>query len=394
MVVDYHGLSGDIGIMCIPKTYTAKEFLFMKKLALLALVLLTSFAIISCTTSREDSPAASSDGVVDTVDVSDATSTVISEPVEQVDVAETGEEGDTIVIDTSIALTADDPEIEQKFSYVYGHLMGQGISDQEIALVPRHFIAGSSDFYNYVEPALTEEQINNLFQKYQGYLDGSVSESELQVVDLEPIGEMSSFYDFFSYGYGYVVQYNLQSQGILVVLDNFNNGINDAFSEVPLNYSDEEIDTLFIAYQDKLRAEYNAALEEFAAQNLEAAENFLAENATAEGVITTESGLQYKVVSEGEGALPTDDDTVEVDYMITYLDGTTGDNSYSRGTPSVFALANLIPGFAEGVKLMPVGSHYRFYVHPDMAYGVDGTQDIPPNTLLIFDVELHNIVTE
>ena len=97
-------------------------------------------------------------------------------------------------------------------------------------------------------------------------------------------------------------------------------------------------------------------------------------------------------MSLGEGALPTSEDTVKVDYMITFLDGSTGDNSYSRGEPSTFKLANLIPGFAEGVKLMPAGSHYRFYVHPSLAYGEAGNEMIPPNTLLIFDVELHEIV--
>lgn len=359
----------------------------MKKLSLLIILLLASIVMVSCTGTQAD-------GTEDAGAPSEMVeSAVITEPIEQqTEVVEQDDMMDTVVIDTSMERTADDPQIEEKFSYVYGHLLGDGIVNQGISLVPRYFIAGSTDFYNYVDPLLTEQQINTLFMQYQSYLDGAITEEEMEAVDIGPIGDMSTFQDLFSYGYGYVVQYNLQSQGILVVLESYHNGIADAFSGVPLNYTDEEIDSLFVAYQDKLMAEYYEMVEEFAAQNLADAEAFLAENALEEGVITTDSGLQYKVVSRGDGPLPTSGDTVELDYMLTFLDGSVGDSSYSRGSTAVFDLGRLVPGFSEGVQLMPVGSHFRFYVHPGLGYQEEGTQDIPPNTLLIFDVELHDIV--
>lgn len=362
----------------------------MKKLALLAIVLLASLVIVSCATTTDAVEQIPSDLIVETVPAEPTEVSVITETVEQEVVAQP----DTIVIDTSMSITADDPEIEQKFSYVYGHLLGDGIASQDLPVVSRFFIAGSTDFFNYVDPVIDEYAINDLFVRYQSYLDGAITLQELEATELEPAGDMKTFYELFSYGYGFVVQYNIQNQGILVDLESFNNGIADAFGEVPLAYSDEQIDAIFLAYQENLMRNYYAMLDEFAAENLADAEAFLAENAEAEGVMTTDSGLQYKVVSLGDGPLPTAHATVELDYMMTFLDGTTGDSSYARGEPTVFNLANLIPGFSEGVQLMPVGSHFRFYVHPSIGYREEGSQTIPPNTLLIFDVELHAIVTE
>jgi len=373
----------------------------MKKVVLLTLLLIASVVIVSCTATKSESAAEVSEPVVIEAPVevapveTEAETAIVSEPVEQpAEVVEVEAPAEPVVIDSAPAISSEDPQIEEKFSYVYGHLLASGIKDQDISLVPRYFVAGSSDFFNYVDPALSEQQINDLFVSYQSFIDGQLTEEDLDTMEVEPAGEMTTFYDQFSYGYGYVVQYNLQSQGILVKIDSFHNGVSDAFNDVPLNYTDEEIDELFMAYQQKLMADYNTMVEELAAQNLADAEAFLEENATAEGVMTTDSGLQYKVISEGDEAYPTATDTVELDYMITYLDGSTGDSSYSRGTPSVFSLENLIPGFKEGVMMMPVGSHYRFYVHPDLAYTEIGTESIPPNTLLIFDVELRDIVAE
>ncbi|PKL28457.1 MAG: hypothetical protein CVV46_07045 [Spirochaetae bacterium HGW-Spirochaetae-2] len=370
-----------------------KEYRFMKKFSILAILLLATALIVSCTGTKAETAPTTTTESTQTVPATAAQSTVVSEPVVQAEEAPVVEsKTDTIVIDTAPAITADDPELDQKFSYVYGHLLANNIIGQGIDLAAGPFISGSADFFNYADPKLTEEEINNLFMQYQGFLDGVLTETDLEAGIGEDAGELASFRDRFSYGYGYVVQYNLQSQGIIVVLKDFNSGISDAYAEIPLPYTDEDIDALFTAYQDKLMAEYDSMVREYAAQNLVEAETFLAENSQLEGVVTTESGLQYKVMSAGNGAIPTAEDTVELDYMITFLDGSTGDNSYSRGEPSVFGLSNLIPGFSEGVRLMPVGSHYRFYVHPSLAYGEMGNEMIPPNTLLIFDVELHDIV--
>ena len=120
-------------------------------------------------------------------------------------------------------------------------------------------------------------------------------------------------------------------------------------------------------------------------------EAFLAENLGAEGVQLTASGLQYKVLSMGDGPHPAATDLVEVHYEGTLLDGTVFDSSYTKGQPISFALDRVIAGWTEGVQLMPVGSTFMFYLKPELAYGTGGGGPIPPNSTLIFKIELLGI---
>ncbi|WP_428410645.1 FKBP-type peptidyl-prolyl cis-trans isomerase [Hyphococcus sp.] len=132
-----------------------------------------------------------------------------------------------------------------------------------------------------------------------------------------------------------------------------------------------------------------------AERNLEAAKDFLAENAKKDGVKTTSSGLQYQVISQGpdEGKSPEASDTVEVHYQGTLLNGTEFDSSYSRGETIEFPLNRVIPGWTEGVQLMSEGDKFRFFIPPDLAYGEMGTPGGPigPNEALIFEVELVSV---
>ena len=122
-------------------------------------------------------------------------------------------------------------------------------------------------------------------------------------------------------------------------------------------------------------------------------EKFLQENASKEGVITTPSGLQYKVVREGEGRRPAATDTVVVHYRGTLIDGKEFDSSYKRGEPIEFHLNRVIRGWTEGVQLMQEGAEYRFYIPSQLGYGTRGAgRDIGPNEVLIFDVELLEVV--
>ncbi len=128
-------------------------------------------------------------------------------------------------------------------------------------------------------------------------------------------------------------------------------------------------------------------------RNLKAAQDFLAENAEKDGVETTQSGLQYQVITEGAdgGASPDEDDVVKVDYVGTLINGTEFDSSIARGQPAVFPLNRVIDGWTEGVQLMSVGDKYRFFIPPDLAYGVRGSDAIGPNEALIFEVELLDV---
>lgn len=131
--------------------------------------------------------------------------------------------------------------------------------------------------------------------------------------------------------------------------------------------------------KDSIAAEANKA----------AGEAFLASNKTAEGVITTESGLQYKVITEGTGATPSDSDIVKVDYTGTLLDGTKFDSSVDRGQPLEFPINAVIPGWTEMLKLMKVGGKVTAWIPSDLAYGPHGRgPQIPGNSLLVFEMEL------
>ena len=119
--------------------------------------------------------------------------------------------------------------------------------------------------------------------------------------------------------------------------------------------------------------------------------NFLKENAAREGVTTTASGLQYEVLVKGDGPMPADTSEVEVHYEGSLMDGSIFDSSYERGEPISFPLNRVIAGWTEGVQLMPVGSTYMLYIPSELGYGSQGTGPIPPNSVLIFKIELLGI---
>lgn len=124
---------------------------------------------------------------------------------------------------------------------------------------------------------------------------------------------------------------------------------------------------------------------------LEAGQAFLAENALRANVVTTASGLQYEVLTSGDGAAPGPRDTVTTHYHGTFIDGRVFDSSVERGAPATFSVDRVIGGWQEGLQLMKVGDKWKLYIPPDLAYGEEGTSGIGPNETLIFEVELLNV---
>ena len=192
-----------------------------------------------------------------------------------------------------------------------------------------------------------------------------------------------------SYSVGYQFGQNLKKMQADLDAEVLSKGIEDALSGKESRLSEEEMGTSLSNLRQKSVTAMQAALKEQAEKNLVEGEKFLAENKTKEGVKTTASGLQYKVLEEGEGPSPKVGDTVTVNYRGTLIDGTEFDSSYKRGEPATFPLTGVIPGWTEALQLMKKGSKWMLYIPPDLAYGERGAGNrIPPNSTLIFEVEL------
>ena len=194
-----------------------------------------------------------------------------------------------------------------------------------------------------------------------------------------------------AYSIGANIGQNLQSQGVLegVEIDTFVVGMLDAISG-DIKMSDEEIFAAIQVFQQRMLEQQQAAIEESTAAGV----NFLANNSQQEGVVTLESGLQYLILESGPegGASPTATDSVLAHYHGTLIDGTVFDSSVDRGEPVPFGLSQVISGWTEGLQLMSVGDKWRLFIPSTMAYGESSPSPaIPPNSALIFDVELLEI---
>jgi FKBP-type peptidyl-prolyl cis-trans isomerase len=195
-----------------------------------------------------------------------------------------------------------------------------------------------------------------------------------------------------SYGIAYGLGMRMKADGIPLDSTAFGAGLADAVEGKEARMTQEEISKEMEAYQEKAQAEQAVAQEALSKANAEAATAYLAANAAKQGVVTTATGLQYEVLTEGKGPKPTADDTVEVHYRGTLVDGTEFDSSYSRGETVTFGVGQVIPGWTEALQLMPVGSKWKLAIPADLAYGAGGAGNvIGPNAALVFEVELISI---
>lgn len=169
-----------------------------------------------------------------------------------------------------------------------------------------------------------------------------------------------------------------------VSLDAVIAGIRDAFSGAASQVSPEDLNASFAVIRERMQAEAQQKAEAAAG----AGKAFLAENAQRKGVTTLASGLQYEVLTAGDGAKPGLEDQVRTHYHGTLIDGSVFDSSYQRGQPAEFPVGGVIAGWTEALQLMGVGSKWRLYVPSELAYGAQGVGSIPPHSVLVFDVEL------
>lgn len=205
---------------------------------------------------------------------------------------------------------------------------------------------------------------------------GAVDKSELSTPKLKS-----------SYVIGVNIGKGMKQQGLDADFDMILKGMKDGAAGTPA-LTDEEMQQAMM----ELQKEMQGKAAELGTKSKKEGEEFLAANKSKEGVKATPSGLQYKVLKEGKGPKPKATDTVKVHYRGTLLNGTEFDSSYKRGEPVEFALDQVIKGWTEGLQLMPVGSKYEFWIPSQLAYGEPGNRGIPPNSTLVFEVELLDIV--
>ncbi|AEC02634.1 FKBP-type peptidyl-prolyl isomerase domain protein [Parasphaerochaeta coccoides DSM 17374] len=224
---------------------------------------------------------------------------------------------------------------------------------------------------------------------------GETALIELPPLVLDPIRNLlrpETFVDRFSYAYGYLLMDTAMRQQMDINPMYLAKGLLDAAETGSGYFSAAEIQTLFAEYNDILLARAQMENEKLARANLAEANAFLEENKNKENILTTPSGLQYRVLKEGSGQHPVLQDTVKLIYNISLLDGTLVDASGDTAMTTSLSDVSLSTGLREGLMLMNTGSRYRFWVHPDIGYGAYGfSTTIGPNKLTVIDVTMEGI---
>ncbi|MFA6542605.1 MAG: FKBP-type peptidyl-prolyl cis-trans isomerase, partial [Bacteroidota bacterium] len=204
--------------------------------------------------------------------------------------------------------------------------------------------------------------------------------------------ELKTDKDSISYSIGLDIGATLHRQDIQLEPEAFVQGIKDAAdTSAKRLMSEDQIRTTMMAFQQKMMAKAQAKLQEQSGKSKAEGEKFLSENKTKPGIVTTASGLQYKVITMGKGKKPKATDDVTVHFRGTLIDGTEFQSSYTQGEPVTFPVSGVIAGWTEAIQLMPVGSKWQLFVPADLAYGNEPKGPIPPGSTLIFDIELLGI---
>lgn len=205
---------------------------------------------------------------------------------------------------------------------------------------------------------------------------------------LATAGDLKSAEDKFSYAVGFQIGQSLKRDSLPVDSKIVTEAITDVLSGAKQKLTQQEMQAAIQAFQAKEMAKRSAAGDD----NKKLGIKFLADNKKKKGVKETKSGLQYKVIKDGDGKSPNEKDTVVVNYKGTLIDGTVFDSSYERGQPATFQVGQVIKGWQEALQLMKVGSKWQVYIPSDLAYGPNGAGGkIAPNATLIFEVELMEI---
>lgn len=197
------------------------------------------------------------------------------------------------------------------------------------------------------------------------------------------------------YSIGYNIGNNLKRDAVEAPVEQILNGLRDAFQGKDGTLSKEEMQSIVVNYQKIMMAKRAEEMKKAGDRNKQEGEAFLAENKKKPGVITTASGLQYQVITQGTGKQPKETDKVKVHYRGTLLNGNEFDSSYKRGEPAVFPLKGVIAGWTEVLQLMKEGAKWRVVIPASLAYGERGASaPVGPNQVLQFEIELIQVMQQ
>jgi FKBP-type peptidyl-prolyl cis-trans isomerase FklB len=206
--------------------------------------------------------------------------------------------------------------------------------------------------------------------------------------------DLSSDKDKLSYSVGWEFGADLKRRNQEFDVEAVIAALRDAVGEQTPKVTLEEMRELLTAFQEKLRQEQLEAFQQLADDNKVKSEEFLQNNLNKTGIVALESGVQYRIIEEGDGARPNMEDTVEVHYRGSKMDGREFDSSFARGVPQSFKVNEVLLGWQEVLPLMKSGSTWQVFVPPELAFGVRGQPPVGPNEALTFDIKLVQITTE
>jgi len=277
---------------------------------------------------------------------------------------------------------------EQKAGYAFGYRLGGGIRTDKVEVEFERTMQGFKDGINGVPPVLDEDEMTALVRQlsFERRQERAGEKPENQEQSEEVLKEKARKA---GYTLGYRFGASVRTDELEVDLESARQGLQDAMDDKQPAHDPQEMANLMKELMENKRERMLRKVRETSLKNQKESENFLEENAKKEGIHTTESGLQYRILKEGDGARPKMEDMVTVHYKGTFIDGTEFDNSYAKGAPQTFETDGVIKGWTEVLQMMTVGSKWQVFVPPDLAYGRRGLgEKIPPNKVLVFEMEL------